>query len=173
MQELFTHSCPLLVFEAFQGVEKQPGRTVRTQVSPQINLAFTSWHKPRSQSTMLSIKWYAPCADQVDRIGWYSLEGDDEMLLRGWMPSCTRVQWFLRKRMDSTEPCCGGPRWRRMEYDRAREVELELSHARGGAGEALVGWLLVGHTAEVANLSCSRLIRSYEFELTWVRFEVE
>lgn len=45
-----------------------------------------------------------------------------------------------------------------MEHKRAREVGLELSHARVVAGESLVGWLLVGHTAEVANVSRFRLI---------------
>lgn len=67
----------------------------------------------------------------------------------------------------------GSALWQRMEYDRAREVELELSHARGDAGEALVGCLLVGHTAEVANLSRFRLIvPRYPFEFESIRFEV-
>lgn len=64
---------------------------------------------------------------------------------------CTTVQRFLMKRMDGTEQCCGaskgGPRWRRMEYDRVRDWN---SHMPEIQERALVGWLLVGHMTEVA-----------------------
>lgn len=49
-----------------------------------------------------------------------------------------------------------------MGYDRSREVKLELSHAREDAGEVLVGWLLVGQTAEEADLSRFLSIGAYE-----------
>lgn len=41
----------------------------------------------------------------------------------------------------------GGPRWRRMEYGRARDWN---SHMPEIQERALVGWVLVGHMTEVA-----------------------